>query len=67
MDGPSGLIKLAKYKRKLTGCSSLRGDRIMKVTYIVPASAAKVIKLVGSATDYPGRTTTAGISFPFAG
>ncbi len=67
LDGPSGLIKLAKYKRKLTGCSSLRGDRIMKVTYIVPASAAKVIKLVGSATDYPGRTATAAISFPFAG
>jgi hypothetical protein len=67
LDGPSGLIKLAKYKRTLTGCSSLRGDRIMKVTYIVPASAAKVIKLVGSATDYPGRTATAAISFPFAG
>jgi hypothetical protein len=64
--GPDGRIKFKRYRRVRTGCAKSRADRVLELTYRVPANAPKVIKIVAVTSDFPGAKAAAEVSFPFA-
>ncbi len=66
VSGPSGLIKVKRYRRVDTGCERFRGDRVLVLTYRVPAVAPKVIKISATSSDFPGAKGSSEITFPFA-
>jgi hypothetical protein len=66
VSGPSGLIKVNRYRKVETGCERFRGSRVLTVTYRVPAVAPKVIKISATSSDFPGAKGGAEITFPFA-
>ncbi len=66
VSGPSGLIKIKRYRKVEVGCERFRGGRVLTLTYRVPAVAPKVIKISATSSDFPGAKGGAEITFPFA-
>jgi hypothetical protein len=66
VSGPSGLIKVKRYRKVVSGCGTSRADRVLNLTYVVPASAPNVIKILVSSSVFRGATTSSAITFPFA-
>jgi hypothetical protein len=65
--GAGRLVSLVRYPKVLRGCSRFRGDRVLTLTYRVPAVAPKVITITALTRDWPGAKASAQISFPVGG
>jgi hypothetical protein len=65
--GPDGLIKFVRYPRHKTGCEKFRGYRVVQVTYRVPVTTQKSIKISATSSDLPGATATSSVTFPVTG